>query len=59
MSIGNLSVHIYEFQKHSANWFMRSSKKVVISLNSAKMEEKCDVIPDYKIVSSEILPYYK
>ena len=60
--ICNLRVYIYKFQKHSANLYMRSSKKG--SLNSLKMEDqrvrfhkKFDNIPDYKILSFETLLY--
>ena len=54
MRICNLRVCIYKFQNHSANLYMRIVKKVVITLNSLKMEDqrvcfhkKFDNIPDY------------
>ena len=61
MLICNLRVCIYKFQNHSANWYIRSSKKVVISVNSLKMEDqlcfhkKSENIPNYKILSFETL----
>ena len=55
MLICNLRVCIYKFQNHFAIWYMASSKKVVISLNSLKIADqpvcfhkKLDNIPDYK-----------
>ena len=64
MRICNLRVCIYKFQNHSANLYMRIVKKVVISLNSLKMEDqrvcfhkKFEKIPDYKILFFESLLY--